>query len=101
MERLFQILAVILAGIAAFFLWRGNWDAGFISAVFGAVCFFLSVRFQIKGRLDVREAERQRREEEEELAAEDARSSLEEENETADLREINADLKHNEQHKTG
>ena len=60
MERLFQILAVILAGVAAFFLWRGNWDAGFVSAVFGAVCFFLSVRFQIKERLKIRDAEREK-----------------------------------------
>jgi uncharacterized membrane protein YdjX (TVP38/TMEM64 family) len=86
MERLFQILAVILAGVAAFFLWRGNWDAGFVSAVFGAVCFFLSVRFQVRDRVNAREAERQRQEE---LAAE----SAEEENETTDEREINADLK--------
>jgi hypothetical protein len=67
MERLFQILAVILAGVAAFFLWRGNWDAGFVSAVFGAVCFFLSVRFQVKERLKIRDAERER----EYLAAEE------------------------------
>lgn len=73
MERLFQILAVILAGVAAFFLWRGNWDATFVSAVFGAVCFFLSVRFQVGARVKQREAEREReREREEELAAEEA-----------------------------
>jgi len=59
MERLFQILAVILAGVAAFFLWKGNWDAGFVSAVFGAVCFFLSVRFQVKERVKIRDAERE------------------------------------------
>jgi uncharacterized membrane protein YdjX (TVP38/TMEM64 family) len=63
MERLFQILAAILAGVAAFFLWRGNWDATFVSAVFGAVCFFLSVRFQVRDRMNAREAERQRQEE--------------------------------------
>jgi pilus assembly protein TadC len=68
MERLFQILAVILAGVAAFFFWRGNWDAGFVSAVFGAVCFFLSIRFQVRERLKIREAER----EAEYLAAQDA-----------------------------
>jgi hypothetical protein len=75
MERLFQILAVILAGVAAFFLWRGNWDATFVSAVFGAVCFFLSVRFQVGARVKLREAERQRGEElaaEEEAGKEDA-----------------------------
>lgn len=66
MERLFQILAVILAGVAAFFLWKGNWDATFVSAVFGAVSFFLSVRFQVKERLEIRDAERER----ERLAAE-------------------------------
>lgn len=60
MERLFQILAAVLAGVAAFFAWRGNWDATFVTAVFGTVCFFLSIRFQVKGRLIAREAERQK-----------------------------------------
>ena len=55
MERLFQILAVILIGVAAFFLWKGNSDWLFVSAVLGAVCFFLSVRFQIKERIKQRE----------------------------------------------
>lgn len=57
MERIFQILAVILAGIAAYFLWQGNGDRAFITAVFGAVCFFLSVRFQVKERNEKRESE--------------------------------------------
>jgi len=34
MEIAFKILAVILAGIAAFFLWKGNADGAFVSAVF-------------------------------------------------------------------
>jgi len=63
MEKLFQILAVILIGIAAFFLWRGNTDGLFVSAVLGAVCFFLSIRFQVKERLNRLDAERQRFEE--------------------------------------
>ena len=58
MERFFQILAVILAGVAAFFLWRNNTEALFVSAVLGAVCFFLSVRFQVRERLKQRETER-------------------------------------------
>ena len=62
MERFFQILAVILIGVAAYFLWRGDRDATFIAAVFGAVSFFLSIRFQVKGRLKEREAERLARE---------------------------------------
>ncbi len=57
MERFFQILAVILIGVAAFFLWRGNTDGAFISAVLGAVSFFLSIRFQVKERLKKREIE--------------------------------------------
>ena len=57
MERFFQILAVILIGVAAFFLYRGNTDGVFISAVLGAVSFFLSVRFQVKERLKKKENE--------------------------------------------
>ena len=62
MERIFQILAVILAGVAAYCLWAGNNDRAFVSAVLGSVSFFLSVRFQVKDRLkkhvaDIREAD--------------------------------------------
>ena len=58
MERFFQILAVILALVAAYFLWAGNRDAFFASAVFAAVSFFLSIRFQVKERNRIRDAER-------------------------------------------
>ena len=57
MDRVFQIVAVILAGIAAYFLWAGNNDGAFVSAVLGCVSFFLSVRSQVKERNKVREAE--------------------------------------------
>ena len=57
MERLFQITAVILIGVAAYFLWQENKDGTFIAAVLGAVAFFLSVRFQVKGRLKQKESE--------------------------------------------
>jgi hypothetical protein len=57
MERLFQILAVILIGVAAIFLWKDNNDAMFVAAVLGAVCFFLSIRFQVKERMKLRESE--------------------------------------------
>ncbi len=56
MERIFQIVAVILAGIAAYMLWTGNRDGAFISAVLGCVAFFLSIRFQVKERNRIREA---------------------------------------------
>lgn len=67
MELVFRIVAVILIGIAAYFLWQKNGDATFIAAVLGAVAFFLSIRFQVKGRLEEREEERRRLEEETEL----------------------------------
>lgn len=57
-DTVFQILAVVLAGSAGYFLWRGNGDGAFVSAVLGCVAFFLSVRFQVKARNTVREAER-------------------------------------------
>ncbi len=55
MERFFQILAAVLAGIAAYFLWTGNGDGVFIAGVLGAVSFFLSIRVQIKERNCLRE----------------------------------------------
>lgn len=57
MERFFQIAAVILIGVAAYFLWQGNKDGTFVAAVLGAVAFFLSIRFQVKGRLKQKESE--------------------------------------------
>jgi len=67
MERLFQILAVILVGVAAYFLWQGNTDRTFVAAVLGAVAFFLSVRFQVKDRLKLRETEEGTKSQEENL----------------------------------
>ena len=57
-ERVFQIVAVILAGIAAYFLWVGNTEGAFVSAVLGCVSFFLNIRFQVKERNAAREAAR-------------------------------------------
>lgn len=51
-------MAAILAGVAVFFWWKGNNDAMFISTVIGAVCFFLSFRFQVKERMQQREREK-------------------------------------------
>ena len=59
LERVFQIVAVILAVIAAYFLWAGNNDGAFVSAVLGCVSFFLSIRTQVKERNQAREAERE------------------------------------------
>ena len=57
MERVFQVVAVILAVTAAYFLWAGNNDGAFVSAVVGCVAFFLSIRAQVKERNRVRESE--------------------------------------------
>jgi hypothetical protein len=57
LELLFKILAAVFLGVAAFFLWQNNTDGIFISAVIGAVCFFLSVRFQIVEKNKQRAAE--------------------------------------------
>ncbi|NJM52607.1 MAG: hypothetical protein HC846_03930 [Blastocatellia bacterium] len=57
LELLFKILAVVFIAVAAYFLWQGNKDWTFISAVLGAVCFFLSVRFEIVKRNKEREKE--------------------------------------------
>lgn len=77
MERPFQILAVILAGIAAYFLWRGNVENAFLTAVFGAVAFFLSVRFQVHERMIERKAEREEDENwDEEEVEDDSETSL-------------------------
>ena len=58
MERIFQIVAAILVVIAAYFLWTGNTDGAFVSAVLGCVSFFLSVRVQAKERSRIREEEK-------------------------------------------
>ncbi|MDQ2747591.1 MAG: hypothetical protein M3T96_10060 [Acidobacteriota bacterium] len=55
LEKVFQTAAVILVGVAAFFLWKNNNDGLFVAAVGGAVSFFLSIRFQVKDRLSERE----------------------------------------------
>ena len=57
MEKTFQILAAVLIGVAAFFVWKSNTDGVFIAAVAGAVCFFLSVRFEVGKRVKQRKAE--------------------------------------------
>lgn len=56
LERTFQLLSVAFAAVSAFFLWRTDYDAMFVTAVIGAVAFFLSIRMQVKARLDERKA---------------------------------------------
>ena len=60
MIRIFQVLAVILAGVAVFFWWRENTDWAFASGVFAASSYFLSLRFQMKERVMAADAEKER-----------------------------------------
>ncbi len=79
MERIFQIVAAILIGIAAYFFWQSNSDGAFVSGVFGAASFFLSFRFHIK--------EKMKNFEEENIRAQELEEKLhfEDENETRDF----------------
>jgi hypothetical protein len=65
MIRIFQILAVIFACVAAYFLWQGNKDAVFVTSVLAACALFLSIRFQAKGRLVEHETARSKVQEQE------------------------------------
>ena len=56
MERIFQFLAVVLIGAAAFSFVRGWHEWAFVSGVLAACSFFIAVRFQVKGRLAARAA---------------------------------------------
>ena len=58
MHRIFQIAAVGLIGLAAYFLWTDNTDFAFASAVLGCVSFFLSVRAQMKERNRLQDEQR-------------------------------------------
>lgn len=50
MEKVYQLVPVMMIGIAAYFLWDSNIDGVFISGVIGAVFFFLGVRSQAAKR---------------------------------------------------
>jgi hypothetical protein len=58
-DTVFQILAVALAMVAAYFLWVGNKDGAFVSVVLGCVAFFISIRFQAKARTAANDPERE------------------------------------------
>jgi hypothetical protein len=58
-ERIFQITSVLLAAAAGYLFWIGQRDYTFVAAVLACTAFFLSIRFQVKERNKVREAERE------------------------------------------
>lgn len=55
-ERIFQVVAAVIALVAVYFLVSGNNERAFVAGVVGAVCFFLSVRFAAKKRIADRAA---------------------------------------------
>ncbi|GIU81889.1 MAG: hypothetical protein D6687_01845 [Acidobacteria bacterium] len=52
----FKLLSIffILASVY-FLLWRGEVENAFVSAVFGSLAFFISIRFEIKKRMSERQ----------------------------------------------
>ena len=69
MIRIFQLMAVVLAGAAAYFFWGGNRDYTFVAIVLGCLAFFLSIRFEVKARNETRAAEREANESESEVSS--------------------------------
>ena len=59
MARLFQLLAVVLAGAAAYFLWTSQPEAAFVTVVLGVVAFFFGVRTDMKEQNRIHKAERE------------------------------------------
>jgi coenzyme F420-reducing hydrogenase delta subunit len=56
-ELLFRLLALLFMAAAAYFLWTTYTDGVFVAGVLAAVCYFLSVRFQIKRRMRKQETD--------------------------------------------
>jgi hypothetical protein len=48
-------MAVVIAGVAAFFFWQNNSDWAFASGVLAVCSFFLSIRYQYKARNQARQ----------------------------------------------
>lgn len=57
--RVFQIMAVVLCGVAVFLWYRENSDWAFASLVAGICMAFISLRFQAKERVSEADAARE------------------------------------------
>jgi hypothetical protein len=79
MIRGFQILAVILCGVAVFLWWQDNTDWAFASGVLAAAAYFLTLRFQMKERVNLSDAKRKIKREAEEPGSEEDISTAAEE----------------------
>lgn len=61
MVRVFQIVAVVLVGLTAYFLWTyGVGDHAFVSGVAAIAAGFLSYRARLKARNTLREEQAER-----------------------------------------
>jgi hypothetical protein len=56
-ERVWTILSGMLLVLAAFFVWRNNFSAAFVTAALGACAWFLSYRGEMKKKIADDEAE--------------------------------------------
>jgi len=58
-ERLWIVASGILLVLAAFFVWRNNLSAAFVTAALGACAWFLSYRVELRKKIgnDKQEAE--------------------------------------------
>ena len=50
-ERVWTVLSGMLLVFAAFFVWRNNFSAAFVSAALGACAWFLSYRGAMKKKI--------------------------------------------------
>jgi hypothetical protein len=51
-ERLWMIASGILLVLAAFFVWRNNLSAAFVTAALGACAWFLSYRVELRKTIE-------------------------------------------------
>ncbi len=65
-ERIWTILAGLLAITAGVFLWRNNLSAAFVTGALGACAWFLSYRAQLRARVLAAEVDAEERESTEE-----------------------------------
>ena len=56
-ERIWIMVSSLLLIAAAFFLWRNNLSAAFVTAALGACAWFLSYRIQLRRKGDGNEIE--------------------------------------------
>jgi len=61
-ERIWTILAGLLAITAGVFLWRNNLSAAFVTGALGACAWFLSYRAQLRARVVAAEADAEEQE---------------------------------------